>query len=107
MAIASVVALTLGPDGPRDLASIHYLGQTLSLGRVDALSLVFAHVFAIQSLIGFIYALHVPDRGQHMVPPRPSVTPINSRAKSCVRGRLPSSPVMLTWMLPSPAWPKA
>ncbi len=66
VAIASVVALTMGPDGPRDLASLQYLGQTLRLGRVDALALVFAHVFAIQSLIGFIYALHVPDRGQHM-----------------------------------------
>jgi multicomponent Na+:H+ antiporter subunit D len=66
MAIASVVGLTLGPDGPRDLGTLHYLGQTLQFGRVDALALVFAHVFAIQSLIGFIYALHVEDRGQHM-----------------------------------------
>ncbi len=66
MAIASVVSLTLGPGGPRELATLHYLGQTLSLGRVDALALVFAHVFAIQALVGFIYALHVADRGQHM-----------------------------------------
>ena len=66
LAIASVVTLTLGPGGTRHLASLSYLGQTLELGRVDALSLVFAHVFAIQALIGFIYALHVPDRGQHM-----------------------------------------
>ena len=66
LAIVSVVSLTFGPAGPRELAGLHYLGQTLSLGRVDALSLVFAHVFAIQALIGFIYALHVPDRGQHM-----------------------------------------
>jgi len=66
MAIASVVSLTMGPGGARELAAVSYLGQTLSLGRVDTLSLVFAHVFAIQSLIGFIYALHVPSRGQHM-----------------------------------------
>lgn len=66
LAIASVVSLTLGPDGPRQLAAIPYLGHTLLLGRVDALALVFAHVFAIQALIGFIYALHVADRGQHM-----------------------------------------
>jgi multicomponent Na+:H+ antiporter subunit D len=66
VAIASVVSLTMGPSGARDLATLSYLGQTLQLGRVDTLSLVFAHVFAIQSLIGFIYALHVPDRGQHM-----------------------------------------
>ncbi|OLN25893.1 NADH-ubiquinone oxidoreductase chain L [Desulfovibrio sp. DV] len=66
LAIFSVMSLTFGPDGPRELATLHYLGQTLSLGRVDALSLVFANVFAIQALIGFIYALHVADRGQHM-----------------------------------------
>ena len=33
---------------------------------MDALSMVFAHVFAIQALIGFIFALHVEDRWQHM-----------------------------------------
>ena len=66
MAIVSVVALTMSNSGPRDLVTFSYLGQTLHLGRVDTLSLVFAHVFAIQSLIGFIYALHVPDRAQHM-----------------------------------------
>jgi len=66
MAVVSVVSLTLSNSGPRDLATLSYLGQTLHLGRVDTLSLVFAHVFAIQSLIAFIYALHVPDRAQHM-----------------------------------------
>ena len=66
VAIASVVSLTMGPSGEQHLASLNYLGQTMELGRVDALSLVFAHVFAIQSLIGFIYALHEPNRGQHM-----------------------------------------
>jgi multicomponent Na+:H+ antiporter subunit D len=43
-----------------------YLGLTLGLGRVDALATVFAHVFAIQALIGFIFALHVEDRWQHV-----------------------------------------
>ena len=66
MAIVSVVALTMSNSGARDLSTFSYLGQSLHLGRVDTLSLVFAHVFAIQSLIGFIYALHVPDRAQHM-----------------------------------------
>ncbi|MFH1036391.1 MAG: proton-conducting transporter membrane subunit, partial [Pseudomonadota bacterium] len=45
---------------------LHYLGLTLNLGRVDKLSLVFAHVFAIQAVIGFVYALHVDDKWQHM-----------------------------------------
>jgi len=66
LAIVEVVALTIGPSGSRDLANVLYLGQTLHLGRVDSLSLVFAYVFAIQSLIGFIYALHVGDRAQHI-----------------------------------------
>ncbi len=66
MAIAVVISLTMTNSGPRDLATLSYLGQTLHLGRVDTLSLVFAHVFAVQSLIGFIYALHVKDRAQHM-----------------------------------------
>ncbi len=43
-----------------------YLGQDLIFGRVDALSIVFAQVFAIMSLIGFCYALHVKDKGQHI-----------------------------------------
>jgi multicomponent Na+:H+ antiporter subunit D len=33
---------------------------------VDALATVFAHVFAIQALIGFVFALHVEDRWQHV-----------------------------------------
>ena len=47
-------------------AQVHYLGLTLGMGRVDALSRIFAHVFAIQALIGFIYALHFKDRSQHV-----------------------------------------
>ncbi len=66
MAIASVVSLTMGGGGLRELGTVSYLGQTLDIGRVDALSLVFAHVFGIASLIGFVYALHVPSRAQHM-----------------------------------------
>ncbi len=46
-------------------SQISYLGLTLTLGRVDALAIVFAHVFALQALIGFIYAWHVQDRAQH------------------------------------------
>ncbi|PSH03378.1 MAG: Na(+)/H(+) antiporter subunit D [Acidobacteria bacterium] len=66
MAIVAVVALSMSNTGPRDLTTFSYLGQTLHLGRVDTLSLVFAHIFAVQSLIGFIYALHVQDKAQHI-----------------------------------------
>jgi len=51
---------------PGSYTRVHYLGLTLGMGRGDALSTVFAHVFAIQALIGFIYALHVEDRWQHV-----------------------------------------
>jgi multicomponent Na+:H+ antiporter subunit D len=65
VAIYSVVKLSFGPDA-ECLASLHYLGQTLNFGRVDKLAIIFAHVFAIQSLIGFIYAFHVRERAQHV-----------------------------------------
>ena len=61
LAIASVLAMQ-----PGTYTRFNYLGLSLDLGRVDALSTVFAHVFAIQALIGFIFALHVEDRWQHV-----------------------------------------
>lgn len=61
LAILSVLAMQAG-----DYAQFTWLGQSLGLGRVDALSTMFAHVFAIQALIGFIFAWHVEDRFQHV-----------------------------------------
>lgn len=60
LAIWSVVNMKPGTYGV-----VNYLGLELTLGRVDALSIVFAHVFSIQAAIGFIYALHVRDKAQH------------------------------------------
>lgn len=60
-AIASVLSMH-----PGSYATLPYLGLSLGLGRVDALSVVFAHVFAIQAIIGFIYAFHIEDRWQHV-----------------------------------------
>jgi multicomponent Na+:H+ antiporter subunit D len=51
---------------PGDHLSLNWLNQTLKLGRVDALSGIFAQVFAIMSLAGMIFALHVNDKGQHV-----------------------------------------
>lgn len=51
---------------PQAHAFVHWMGFTLNVGRVDALSLVFANVFAIQALLGFIYALHYEDKRQHI-----------------------------------------
>ena len=61
LAIGCVVSLQ---DG--DYGRLFWLNQTLGLWRVDALSRVFAHVFAIQAFIGFVYAWHVEDRYQHI-----------------------------------------
>ncbi|MEW6259927.1 MAG: Na(+)/H(+) antiporter subunit D [Thermodesulfobacteriota bacterium] len=60
-AIASVLSMQ-----PGSYAAVSYLGLTLGMGRVDALAVVFAHVFAIQALIGFVYAFHIEDRWQHV-----------------------------------------
>jgi multicomponent Na+:H+ antiporter subunit D len=60
-AIISVITVKSGMYG-----EIHYLHQTLLMGRVDTLSKVFAHVFAIQALIGIIYAFHVKEKAHHV-----------------------------------------
>lgn len=46
--------------------SFNFLGSQLVFGKVDKLSIVFAWVFTIASLIGMVYALHVKDSGQHI-----------------------------------------
>ncbi|MFO7596801.1 MAG: Na(+)/H(+) antiporter subunit D [Desulfocurvibacter africanus] len=51
---------------PGNYGGFEYLGLKLQLGRLDRLSLIFANVFAIQALIGFIYAFHVRDKRLHM-----------------------------------------
>ena len=51
---------------PGDHMSLRWLGVPLELGRVDKLSVVFAQVFAIMSLAGMLYAMHVQERGQHI-----------------------------------------
>ncbi|MEW6442048.1 MAG: Na(+)/H(+) antiporter subunit D [bacterium] len=61
LAVWSVLRMQVGTFGP-----VEYLGLKLTLGRVDSLSLIFANVFAIQAAIGFIYAMHVRDKGQHV-----------------------------------------
>ena len=44
----------------------NFLGQELTFGRVDSLSLVFSYVFLIMAFIGMVYALHVEDNAQHV-----------------------------------------
>ncbi len=64
-AVVSLVSLIfLTKQG--SYGTIAYLGQTLEFGRVDRLSLVFANIFAIQAIIGIIYAFHLKDKAHHI-----------------------------------------
>jgi multicomponent Na+:H+ antiporter subunit D len=60
-AFYQVLQMTPGVYG-----SFQYLGFEIVLGRVDKLSLVFAHVFTLMSFLGFLYGLHVKDDSQPM-----------------------------------------
>ena len=62
LAIAAVFGMS---DG--DHLTLSWMGQVLHLGRVDKLSLIFAQVFAVISLAGMLYALHVEDKLQHIM----------------------------------------
>jgi multicomponent Na+:H+ antiporter subunit D len=57
----TVLNMNLGVYG-----EINYLGFNIVLGRVDRLSLVFAHVFTLMSFLGVIYGLHVKEDAQHI-----------------------------------------
>jgi multicomponent Na+:H+ antiporter subunit D len=50
---------------PGTYAVFRFLDHTLTAGRVDRLSIVFADVFSLIAFIGLIYALHVDDWKQH------------------------------------------
>ncbi|WP_461209047.1 Na(+)/H(+) antiporter subunit D [Desulfocurvus sp. DL9XJH121] len=61
----AAIAAVLGMDSGTYL-QFRYLDIDLTLGRVDKLSVIFAHVFAIQALIGFVFALHLKEKYQHI-----------------------------------------
>ena len=62
--IVALVAVIFGmKEGVHGVG--HYLGLELTFGRVDKLSLVFANIFALQAIIGMIFAFHLKDRAQH------------------------------------------
>jgi multicomponent Na+:H+ antiporter subunit D len=52
---------------PGTYGVVRFLGQDLVFGRVDRLSLLFSYVFALLTLVGMIYSLHVDDDAQHVV----------------------------------------
>jgi multicomponent Na+:H+ antiporter subunit D len=45
---------------------VKFCGYHLIFGRVDKLSMIFGYVLAIMGFLGFIYALHVKDWGEHV-----------------------------------------
>lgn len=61
LAFYSVLSMNTGVYG-----EINYLGFKIIMGRVDALSLVFAHVFTLMSFLGVLYGLHVKENEQHI-----------------------------------------
>src|SRR4030042_5350835 len=60
-AFLTVVNMNIGVYG-----EINYLGFNIILGRVDRLSLIFAHVFTLMAFLGVIYGLHVKEDAQHI-----------------------------------------
>jgi multicomponent Na+:H+ antiporter subunit D len=62
--VATFVWLLLLPHG--EFGRFELLGQTLTLMRVDRLSLLFGYVFVLALFLTAIYALHVEDTTQHV-----------------------------------------
>jgi multicomponent Na+:H+ antiporter subunit D len=66
--VPSIIAIwSVMTVAPGNYGELNYLGQVLQFGRVDKLSLIFAQVFAVMSLIGMVYAMHVEDKLQHIM----------------------------------------
>ena len=65
LALPALVFLLIIRLVPGEYGALQFLDFNLLTGRVDALSLVFAHVFGLIGLIAAIYAWHVRDTIQH------------------------------------------
>ena len=61
LAFGGVLTMARGTYG-----EVHFLQWTLIFGRVDALSLVFAHIMSLMCIIGTLFGLHVEEDGQHI-----------------------------------------
>jgi multicomponent Na+:H+ antiporter subunit D len=78
---AALICCLLSSEGT--FGNLSVLGYELVFGRVDRLSLIFSYVFSIMAVVGFVYALHVEDDGQHMAAPSASHSPGTSSPCSC------------------------
>ncbi len=45
---------------------VTFMGQVLSVGRVDSLSTVFGYIMSLMCILGTLYGMHVKDDLQHM-----------------------------------------
>jgi len=45
---------------------VQFMDWTLTFGRVDALSMVFAYIMTLMCIIGSIYGMHVEEDFQHI-----------------------------------------
>jgi multicomponent Na+:H+ antiporter subunit D len=61
LAFLSVLNMSEGTYGV-----YHLLGQEITFGRVDKLSLVFGYVFSIAAFAGMLYGLHLNDDWHHI-----------------------------------------
>ena len=61
LAFGLVLTMARGTFG-----EVTFLKWTLTFGRVDALSLVFAHIMSLMCIIGTLFGLHVEEPGQHV-----------------------------------------
>lgn len=52
------------PEGV--FGTVEFLEWTLTFGRIDALSRVFAYIMSLMAIIGTLYGLKVDDDGQHI-----------------------------------------
>lgn len=66
MSLPALAILSVALTTPGNYWTYTFLGNSLVFGAADKLSIVFAWVFSIMSLIGIVYALHVEDNGQHI-----------------------------------------
>jgi multicomponent Na+:H+ antiporter subunit D len=61
LAFGAVLTMNAGTHG-----QFGFLNWTLTFGRVDALSLVFAHIMTLMCFIGSLYGMHVKEDAQHI-----------------------------------------
>ncbi|WP_429885470.1 Na(+)/H(+) antiporter subunit D [Geoalkalibacter halelectricus] len=66
LVLIPLIALGLIHFLPESFGNVSYLGFDLQFGRVDKLTFVFLHVFALMALMGSIFALQVKESGQHI-----------------------------------------